>query len=543
MHRRILPRAALAVLLALAPAAVSPASGPVTVLYDAEFGGYVPVLGGIERPDLAVDEGFGRVPESAKKALRRARSRARHDRLPEARSRANVLPGPGDAARKVSRRWQRRTAITTEFLVLDTAGQPISGARIYRYLDPSYYVVNQDSGGARLYDAWRFMPFPFPGPVASSTVTALEPYWRQLEFAPVAELTANIDADHNPWSRPGAAPAPVVELVGRTNESGMLRTVSGAFNLRDARRFPHAVVPDAMRLGFVIVADGFLPGTTERRFAGGGTFENRTVQLLEAPDHAVFTSGEWLTALRAIDVLGPIEDRPVEHFEPEIARVAGTLEPALASVAETDRQVAQREAEARLWERLGRRLAYTHQLGVARRAVALTPQSAARLYRLALLLAHDAGVDSGAAAPRDAILPAAQLVEAEAVLRRAVTASPRFAPAYRLLDDLLVRRGADPEERRTLVNRLLHETPFDPWARARMAVLLFRIGRDAEAFDHLRFTYMTLPGLGGDRELALALSAYYWRLGLPEKAGAYAWLLTGRPPEDPFARPPKAAAP
>lgn len=535
-------RAALATLLVLVPAAVSPATGPVSVLYDAEFGGYVPVLGGIERPDLAVDEGLGRVPETARKALRRAKSRARHDRLPEARTAASVVPGPGDAARKVSRRWLRKTAITTEFLVLDPAGQPVSGARVYRYLDPSYYVVNQDTSGARLYDAWRFMPFPFPGPVASATVSALEPYWRELGFAPVAELTANIDAEHNPWARPGAAPAPVLEFVGRTNESGMLRTVSGAFNLRDARRFPHAVVPDAMRLGFVIVADGFLPGTTERRFASGGSFENRTVQLLLAPDHALFTSGEWLTALRAIDVLSPIDGRPVEHFEPEIARLVETLEPALAGVAETDRPAAQLEAQARLWERLGRRLSYTHQLGVARRVVDLTPQAATRLYRLALLLAHDAGVDPGDPAPRTPIVPAAQLEEAEALLRRAVAATPRFAPAYRLLDELLVRRGAEPDARRVLVNRLLHESPFDPWARARMAVLLFRNGRDAEAFDHLRFTYMTLPGLGGDRELALALSAYYWRLGLPEKAGAYAWLLTGRPPEDPFAKP-RAAAP
>ncbi len=70
-----------------------------------------------------------------------------------------------------------------------------------------------------------------------------------------------------------------------------------------------------------------------------------------------------------------------------------------------------------------------------------------------------------------------------------------------------------------------------------MAVFQLKAGRDAEAFDNLRYTYMALPGLGGDRELALALSAFYWRMGLPEKAGAYAWLLTGRVPEDPFVRP------
>lgn len=143
---------------------------------------------------------------------------------------------------------------------------------------------------------------------------------------------------------------------------------------------------------------------------------------------------------------------------------------------------------------------------------------------------------------REPVPPGEALLEAERLLAAAAEADPRFLPSYRLRDRLLARRGAGDDERRRSVERLLAASPFDPWARARLAVFRLRAGREAEAFDHLRYTYMAIPGLGGDRELALALSAHYWRVGLPEKAGAYAWLLTGRVPEDPFRRPPAPAS-
>jgi hypothetical protein len=69
-----------------------------------------------------------------------------------------------------------------------------------------------------------------------------------------------------------------------------------------------------------------------------------------------------------------------------------------------------------------------------------------------------------------------------------------------------------------------------------MAVLDLEAGRPIRAFDHLRYTFMTSPGVGGDGELARELGDYFWRLGLPEKAGTFLWLRTGRPPEDPFVR-------
>ncbi|MEN6633435.1 MAG: hypothetical protein ABFD84_13475, partial [Candidatus Polarisedimenticolia bacterium] len=114
---------------------------------------------------------------------------------------------------------------------------------------------------------------------------------------------------------------------------------------------------------------------------------------------------------------------------------------------------------------------------------------------------------------------------------------PRLVVVCPTLDALLVRRGAGDDERRPHVAALLRLLPFDAWGEAREAVFLLRAGRDAEAFDRLRSGYLAAPGLGADRELAIALSAHFWRAGLPEKAAAYSWLLAGRAPEDPTARP------
>ncbi len=540
-------RSALAAVLALLLLVPSPAiptavaaAPQVTLLFDSEFGGYVPVVGGIERPDLSVRKNDGRAPESAKKALKRAKRGVRREEYPAG-------PGPllvprAAPARQVSRRWLRREAIATELLVLDGEGRPVEGARVYRYSDPSFYGVNQDSTGARLFDTWRLLPMPFPGRVAVDFVAAHEGYWRALEWAPVREITPNIDADYNPWTRAASSSRPPVELVGATDPAGHLRVVSGLFNLRDERRFPRAVVPGALRLGFLVVADGYRATVSEKRFTKGGTFENRTLQLLEAPDHALFTSPDWRAALRLADDV-TLDGKTAPDLEEDVNALMQPLVLPLARVPGTSRDAAWTEALARLWERLGTRAPGARQLEFGRRALALTPDDGTRLFRVALLLAAAEGISAGDALGKEPVAASAALEEAEALLARAIDRQPRLLPPYRLLDHLLARRGARDDDRRAVVNRLLRESPFDPWGRARLAVFQLRAGRDAEAFDHLRYTYMAIPGLGGDRELARALSAHYWRVGLPEKAGAYAWLLTGRVPEDPFVRPRAAASP
>jgi hypothetical protein len=385
------------------------------------------------------------------------------------------------------------------------------------------------------------MPRPFPGAAAAALAATHDEYWSELNFAPVAEITPNIDADNNPWTRRGPVPTPPIEYVGRTGPGGSLHAVSGLFNLRDPRRFARAIVPDALTLGFVIVADGYQPATTERRFRAGGTYDSRTLRLLESGGHGLYTSNEWVLAQRGTDVLA-LEGLPgIEPLEEPIAKLLDRTTDALVAIPFDRRDGFRRDAEARLWLRLARRAPAALQEPLARRALELDPASVATLHRIAARLAADAGLWPGAPLPKTPTDPTDALVEAERLLDECVRLYPRFFPPYPLLDALLARRGASDADRRSRVVKLFKENPFDAWARARLATFDLRAGRAADAFDHLRFTYMTVPGLGGDRELALALSAHYWKIGLPEKAGAYAWLLTGRVPEDPFA-PPRSTA-
>lgn len=527
----------LILLLALLSAPAPAAAPQITLLYDTEFGGYVPVLGGIERPDLVVRAGDGRVPEKPRVSLRRAKQGARRGLTPVVPG--SAAPDPADKARKMTRRWLKRTAVSTEILALDEDGRPLEGARVYRYYDPWFYGVNQDQSGARLFGAWRYMPAPNPVDKVLATIAAHEDYWSATGFSAVAEFTPNIDEACNPFVRYGPSTAPGLEYLGRTGSDGLFHAVTGVFNLRDKRRFPRTVVPSALRIGFVISADGYLPSSTEKRFASGGTVESRTVQLLKAPGWGLFTSGEWGVARRLVEAM-PLESKTAEDLDAQIERRLDRLEIPFAYVPNENKDDVRREAKARLWAILARRGPDALRIAAARKVAELTPDASsepARRYQLATLLLATERVKPGDPAPPKSVPPPPALSEAEKILADLIHVAPQFLPTYPLLDQLLVRRGASLVERREWIVQLLRVDPFEPWARARMVVFMLNAGRNADAFDHLRYTYMAIPGIGGDRELALSLSGFYWKIGLPEKAGAYAWLLTGRAPEDPFARP------
>ena len=527
---------ALAVLAAPAPPALA-AREPISVIYDGEYGGYVPVVRGIERPDLAAASPGGQLPSSPRIAKRRARyGLARERRAGRTGAAAPAPPGTNDP----SRRWERRVGIATQFWVLDGDGLPVAGARVYRYTDPAFYAVNDDDTGARLFAHYRFLPYPYSTERALSDAVLHDETFQDLGFAPVAATGPDIDQSDNPFVRDGNGPAaPPLEFVGTTDAAGSLRAVSGIFNLFDPEKFPRAVAPAAIRVGYVIVADGYLPQVVERRHEKGGGLEGRTLILSEAPDRVVIRAPEYAGATEEIEgvefaaTAGAASATPAANRA--VDRALARLAPALERVAPEARAAAGSAAEARLIARLYRRVPAEARVALAARAAALEPPTPARLYRLAVAQAGESRV---AAAPAAAGPPAPDPAReaAQATSREALTLDPQFLPAYALLDELLAQERAPAAERLKLAQQALAVQPFDRRARGRSAALLLELKKDVEAFDHLRYTYACTPGMGGDRELAKRLADYYWRMGLPEKAGAYLWMLTGRVPEDPSVR-------
>ncbi len=530
----------MAALAAPAPSVLA-AKEPIAVIYDGEYGGYVPVVRGIERPDLAAAAPGGRLPSSPQVAKRRARRGLAHERRA---GRPGVAAPAPPAERDPSRRWERRVGIATQFWVLDGDGRPVAGARIYRYTDPAFYAVNDDDTGARLFAHYRYLPYPYSKERAVSDAVLHDETLQDLDFSPVAAAGPDIDQADNPFVRDGLGPAaPPLEFVGTTDASGALRAVSGIFNLFDEEKFPRAVAPAAIRVGYVIVADGYLPQAVERRFEAGGVLEGRTLILPEAADRAVVRSAEYAAAIAEVERVevapgtvgaGMRSDDAAGAADAAIDRAMAELAPALDRVAPDARAAAATSAEARLIARLYRRAPAEARAALAGRAAALEPAAPARLYRLAVLragAAHVAAAPSTEPAPPD---PARQ--EALDAARAALALDAQFLPAYALLDELLAQERAPAAERLKLAQQALAAQPFDRRARGRSAALLLELKKDVEAFDHLRYTYACTPGLGGDRELAKRLADYYWRMGLPEKAGAYLWMLTGRVPEDPTVR-------
>jgi hypothetical protein len=536
---RALPRVASLLLLALAFASGAAAAATIPVLYDGEFDGFVPVVDGIERPDLVAERRAGRVPETARRAQREASRALRRALRRGGTIPASLLPDGACTDRdELSRRWRRRHAIESTISVLDGAGVPIEGARVFRYYDPWFYPVNVDANGARLVGVLRYLPHPNPAQKALETVTLHLEHWRDEGFVDVAARPADIDHRCNPFVDLAGRvePAPALEYVGRTGPGGELETVSGVFNLRDPRRFPRAIVPAALRIGYVVVADGYSPALSEQRFARGGQQDERIVHLLRAPSWRLFVSREMQVARAMVATLSLGPDTSPAALEAQLEAILGRLDGALARVPEADRPGAFADAAGALAEEAIRRMPPAHRLQIARFSLGHDPDDPARLYRLAAALAADERVRPGRE-PRTVTPPTPGLVEAERLLVRSIRAAPGFLPSHALLDTLLERRGAPPEQRLRLGRRTLAETPFAPVVRGRMAALLLESGRAVEAFDHLRYTLMTIPGLGGQRQLARSLAEHYWRLGLVEKSALWPFLLTGRPPEDPLVHP------
>ena len=69
------------------------------------------------------------------------------------------------------------------------------------------------------------------------------------------EETPDIDERRNPWLR--TRPAPPLEYVGATNESGLAQVSSGPFNVRDKEKFPRATAPEALRVATALAGSNF----------------------------------------------------------------------------------------------------------------------------------------------------------------------------------------------------------------------------------------------------------------------------------------------
>ncbi|RMG43205.1 MAG: hypothetical protein D6718_12765 [Acidobacteria bacterium] len=516
----------------LAIAALAAAPGPLAV-YDGEFRGYAPVVDGVERPDLAARD--GRLPDDPRVAEGRARRALRPFSF--ARWLGRLFHRPRARYDRPRRSWLRRRAVVTRIEVHDPTGAPVAGARIYRYHDPSFYAVNDDESGARLFGRHRYLPYPFPAALALSFVEANEERWIDSGMAEVRATGPDIDDARNPWRRDDrSAPHAPIEFVGVTDESGILTAVDGVFNLRDGDRFPLAVVPSALRVGYIVTAPGYLPGLSERRFERGGLREERHITLLPGPDHALLASTAFRAAMQLAGEMALPPAPARAWIEAALDRLTTLLGTAAAGVPPERREAAVAEAKARLLDRLLRRLPREAQVEAAALAVELTPGAAVRRERLGAALALAAGVGRHVV-PSRAPDPTEARARAERELRRALASSPYLLEAPAILDRLLAERGAPAAERLAIARGVFEKLPFDRWARARLAVFALRAGRDAEADDHLRYTYAMVRGMAGDRELAAALSERYWRLGLPEKGAFFAFLFSGRVPEAPFARP------
>lgn len=485
------------------------------VVYDSDYSGYVPIADGIQRPDLVTRRNDGRVPETLSKSLKRAR-RTLAGRTQQRGWAYASYRQQREAPQPASRRWQKRQGVTLDLNVEDGHGRPIAGARIFMATDPAFYAVNDDGFGARLFGSYRYLPYSYSDATMLEDVLAHESYWVDLRHAPVQQLTADIDQRRNPWLRDGApVSTPPLEFVGMTNDSGGLQLVSGIFNLLDPKRFPLATAPRAFRVMVCVVADGYLPSVQSWRVERGGLRQARGVSLLEATDKAVFAGDAWKSMQRQLEAIPLDGTRAVDEVAADLSSALSVLATDLMRMDQDQQSLCRSRAEARAWEQLSRRAPIERQIEFLQRAIDAEP-TAARYYRLGSVLT--AATDTAAA---------------EAAFSQALELSPRFRPAAAALDARLIARRAGKSERRSLIERCFRLAPFDRWARARLAALSLSSGRANEAFDHLRYTWSSAPGLGADRELAESLFNYYWRLGLVEKAGSYLWMVSGSPPEDP----------
>jgi hypothetical protein len=506
-------------------AAASPVFADVPAVYDSEFAGYVPIVDGIQRPDLAAVEGRGRVPTDERDAERQARRELRRALRRGSTIPAELLPRSTPPDERTSWWWRRADAVRTELLVVDAEERPVRGARVFRFYDPWFYAVNAAEDGARLVGILRFLPVPNPPDAVVDLVRRLEPTWVDDGYTAVRARHPEIDALDHPFD------GPPVELVGTTDENGELRSISGVFDLRDEDRFPRAIVPGAIRIGFVIVADGYEPAVSVERFREGGERETRLVRLQRGPGHAIFATREFETMKQLAASFVATETD--EGLEPLLARLDGLA----ARAADVDTPFVQRLGRVRLLEAAYRNAPEAKRLPLARRIAAVAHDDPARVHRLAAELAATEGASERVLLRADPVPAPPRLREAEELLRRTLELDPGFLPATKLLDALLARRGASDRDRLRVLRPALAHGPFVPWLRARLAAVELRRDDRFRAYDHLRYTRITVPGAGGEPELARELADHLWRDGLVEKAGFWPFIATGRSPEDPVRRP------
>ncbi|MDQ7086947.1 MAG: hypothetical protein Q9Q13_03430 [Acidobacteriota bacterium] len=514
----------------LAPTVPAWGAQRLPVVYDSDYDGYVPVVDGIARPDLAARD--GRLPTSARTARRRGK-RALRKAADAPVTHRLLLPREGAPLDEpLPRRFLKRRAIVTDLLVLGEHEQPIEGARVYRYHDPSFYGVSEAPDGARLFGLRRWLPYPFPAVHALELVRDLDPWWRQSGYTAVQRASGRWSPDHHPFGTGfQALPRLPIEYLGRTGTSGTLRSISGIFDMADPRRFPGSIFPRKVRVGFVVVAEGYQPGLSELQYTQGGVTERRTVHLLKNKEHAVLGSLRLRVAALLVDGLA-LADRSPEDIDRALDRFVERLEGDSARLEKTARRAALAKVRSLLLARLLRRAGAELRVPLARRGLQAEPDALAWKLLLAreLIVAERRQAHwSQRVAPRTP-----NRIEARRLLEAAIRQQPRCLPAFVLLDGLLVETGAAAGTRRAWLERLLEVLPFDAWGRARLAAIDLEASRIVESFDHLRYTWMTQRALRGDRELALALARYYWHLGLPEKSGSFVWLHTGHAPEDPL---------
>ncbi|HHN74051.1 MAG TPA: hypothetical protein ENK10_02355 [Acidobacteria bacterium] len=500
------------------------------VIYDSDYAGYVPIVDGIERPDLATRH--GRLPSSAKTARRRARRALRRE-VDGAEGRAILLPREGlNEKQRLPRKFLRQRAVVTDLLVLGEHEQPIEGARVYRYHDPSFYGVSEAPNGARLFGQRRWLPYPFPAAVALELVRDLDPWWRQSGYTEVQRASGRWSMQRHPFGTGlQALPRLPIEYLGRTGAGGILHSVSGVFDMADSRRFPGTIFPSRMRVGFIVVAEGYRPGLSELQYLRGGVRERRTLHLLRNRDHALLASPRLRVAALLADGL-PLTDRSPEAIDDDLDRLVALLEGDSARLDKNTRPAALARVRSLLIARLLRRADAKLRVPLARRGLQAEPTSLAWKLLLAreLIVADRRQAHWSQSSPRRT----PSRIEARRLLEEVIRRQPRCLPAFVLLDGMLVEDGAGAATRRAWLGRLLDVLPFDSWGRSRMAAIEIGDSHVVEAFDHLRYSWMTLRAMRGDRELALALARYYWHLGLPEKSGSFIWLHTGRAPEDPL---------
>jgi hypothetical protein len=510
------------------------ADHPPQLVHDGDYGGYVAIVEGIQRPDLTADD-EGRVASTREQAIKNFRRNLR--RLAKGGDGVGRHPVPhagvpGRMGGRRQRRWERSVGIRMELFVFDHAGHPVEGARVFRYHDPSFYAYNVGREGGRLVDSYRLRPFPFPSTAAREVLRTYHERWIDAGAFPVTTADPNFDLENNPWVRWFRAESlPPLEYVGATDATGRLETVSGVFNLLRKERFPHATMPRSVRIGHLIVADGYLLAEVLSRCREGGLTETRNVTLERAPGHALLSSRAMAAAVATAEVAGARAAEDPDGARSTLDTLLDGLTVPGALVPPDEREGSLRLGRARLLRAAASRAPLPAREGLLRRALEEDPGSAHLHHQLALTLAAMRGVYAygssvGAAAPDEV------LAQAEVEALEAIRLGPKLAPAYSLLDRLLEHRAAPVTERAGYLEALLRQSPFDRWARARLATLA--LNRDAAnvAWEHLPFTWAAGTHLGVDIPLARSLADYYRRQGLPEKAGYYGFAATGHVPED-----------